>query len=330
MQRGLSMDIGDGSVNPKRSPSQDSHKANLWQAQLPRLSNTSSRHCAALSKASLDLSRSQLGLQQLLDIVNELQSNETVTMCDLSHNGLGEAGIQAINRCLTQNTTLVNLNLSDNNIHNDSIIVLAHALQKNQTLQTLSLANNHCGDLGACELAKALGAGSTGYGSISSITSLNLLDNPINAAGGQAMLEALQPNRNIARLALPHSIGYKLHTEIQQQLTKNWIENTRNSPERAALKKQQQRDRFWQQAVHQAVPKKLEDRRCEKFEYSYAEWTDPVLKDTMVYLALLQKKAKVPYKPEPPGGKRVPGAHSARGMKKLDQITLPHRPVTGR
>ena len=45
-----------------------------------------------------------------------------------------------------------------------------------------------------------------------------------------------------------------------------------NSPERAALKKQQQRDRFWQQAVHQAVPKKLEDRRCEKFEYSYAEW----------------------------------------------------------
>ena len=37
---------------------------------------------------------------------------------------------------------------------------------------------------GACELAKALGAGSTGYGSISSITSLNLLDNPINAAGG--------------------------------------------------------------------------------------------------------------------------------------------------
>ena len=88
MQRGLSMDIGDGSVNPKRSPSQDSHKANLWQAQLPRLSNTSSRHCAALSKASLDLSRSQLGLQQLLDIVNELQSNETVTMCDLSHNGV--------------------------------------------------------------------------------------------------------------------------------------------------------------------------------------------------------------------------------------------------
>lgn len=197
---------------------------------------------------SLDLSANEIKKAGANAFAKVLQVNSTLTSLNLANNSIKEDGIDNLAEALLTNSTLKSLDLGYNNI-NDKVNKLAEALTNNTTLTSLSLGNTKISREGIRKLAKALEKNRTlttlnlqnnadyiddKYGlkftaaldplvrNNTTITSLNLSDNLINAEGIKPFAEALKENTTLQSLNLSNNTLRKEGIEhISQALETN-------------------------------------------------------------------------------------------------------------
>jgi len=132
---------------------------------------------------TLDISGNQFGDAGAEDLVDALQSNNTLKSLDISGNHIGIDGTEALAGALKVNNKITTLNLSDNYIRDTGAKALAEALKVNETLTTLDISYNNISN-GAQALAVALKVNNK-------MTTLNLKENRIGHEGAKALAEAL-------------------------------------------------------------------------------------------------------------------------------------------
>lgn len=151
-----------------------------------------------------------------------LAAQQTSPTLSLGNAGLGDEGALEIAHFLAESRHLIRLDLTGNNLSSTAVFHLAKAIKQNHTLESLSLKHNRIGDLGEAGLAtlcRALHgnetlrhldlrhAGLTGamaasvlgemLSSNSHLTHLELSWNPLDPAGGQALLEQMRVNTTL-------------------------------------------------------------------------------------------------------------------------------------
>jgi Ran GTPase-activating protein (RanGAP) involved in mRNA processing and transport len=75
-------------------------------------------------------------------VINELNSlsiNNTLTIIDLSGNNIGDKGVEFLSNALSVNNTLTGIDLSYNNIGDKGVEYLSNALSINYTLTIINL-----------------------------------------------------------------------------------------------------------------------------------------------------------------------------------------------
>ena len=128
-------------------------------------------------------------------LVESLQGNTHLTAIDLSNNAITEVGALFLSEGLRCNGTLRTINLSNNKLGGRGATLLAEALTTNATLMTLCLVNTGIDDAGGEALA-AMAA------KTSSLTQLDLSDNPGICESGAHFVRALQHTTCLKELAL--------------------------------------------------------------------------------------------------------------------------------
>lgn len=151
-----------------------------------------------------------------------LNAQATSPTLTLTYAGLSDEGVLEIAHFLTWNTHLVRLDLTGNEITSTGVFHLAKALKQNQTLESLVLKHNRLGqegetgletlcralqentmvrhlDLRHCGLTGAAAAAIIGelLKHNTHLTHLELSWNPIDAAGGQVLLEKFRYNTTL-------------------------------------------------------------------------------------------------------------------------------------
>ncbi|MES2676856.1 MAG: hypothetical protein V4612_00880 [Pseudomonadota bacterium] len=166
---------------------------------------------------SLDLTRNEIGNEEVIAFVETLKTNTVLTQLWLSENKIGDEGVIALADALETNTTLTSLGLSDNEIGDEGVIALAEALEKNTTLTYLGLglSKNEIGYEGAKALAKALKTNTT-------LTKLNLDGNKLGDAGFIAIFVAVVAN---LKSHIEISFGNLFHREVFNEFMKIKAEN---------------------------------------------------------------------------------------------------------
>ena len=157
---------------------------------------------------SLNLSGTDLGLDEALVIANALKVNNVLTTLNLSNNMICSNGLEYIANALEVNKALITLNLSNNYIYYtslsnfselkksyDALSSLSKALKVNKTLKSLDLSINNIGSEGAVLIANALEANDA-------LTYLSLNDNNIMSEGAVAIAKALEENSALHSLDL--------------------------------------------------------------------------------------------------------------------------------
>eukprot|EP01006_Ploeotia_vitrea_P065680 TRINITY_DN93629_c0_g1_i1.p1 TRINITY_DN93629_c0_g1~~TRINITY_DN93629_c0_g1_i1.p1 ORF type:complete len:276 (+),score=31.85 TRINITY_DN93629_c0_g1_i1:50-877(+) len=262
-----------------------------------------------LNAPIIDLSRCNIGEKVACFLATALQTNRSITALDLSYNNIGDEGITELGKALTHNKTLSYLNLAGNSINDDGCLAIAKGLKTNKTLRVLSLASNPIGDKGLIELSRVLADSGIG------VTELVLLDTMLTHEGAVQLAQSLIANPNIVYVSLPYQIGHQLINEIQQILKRNWriLHGADSKKETKEKEKKAERKLTKLEPKPPTVKdrwtvKRRKDPLAEPREladYTLNDWQDPVIKDTLLWMTVLDKKAKfkAPLVPLPAGSK---------------------------
>ncbi|KAK3848092.1 MAG: hypothetical protein J3R72DRAFT_518798 [Linnemannia gamsii] len=128
---------------------------------LVKLSDFPSKTPPHFHKLSFAMATRSIGVKDLRQLTESLETNSTLTTLNLYSNSIGENGAQALAEALKTNSTLTTLNLINNSIGQNGAQALAEVLKTNSTLTTLDLGGNSIGENGAQALAEALKTNST-------------------------------------------------------------------------------------------------------------------------------------------------------------------------
>ena len=203
------------------------HVANRWYIESGGLVQGS--YCGRRLRVAVALQRRSEGEK---DVAHELAAaGEQGDEFEVCSHRLGAAGSRALARQLRDDTAIRTLVLRDAALSAAGAGELAEALLENQCLTALTLQLNGIGDAGASALAHGIGAGATsrlcslaleeegigepgaralaaalsphGRGSaLSSLTTLSLRGNPLQAEGTAALSQALLSNDSLTSLEL--------------------------------------------------------------------------------------------------------------------------------
>ena len=149
----------------------------------------------------LDLSKNNLGDEDVAEIAAGLAHNTSLETLELSENNIGIKGGIALFDALKNNTSIRKLKLSANHLWN---------MTNNQTLKELDLSKNNLGDEDAAKIAAGLAHNT-------SLETLDLSENNIGIKGGIALFDALKSNTSIRKLKLNRN-NLKSVTNIGQVL----------------------------------------------------------------------------------------------------------------
>eukprot|EP00981_Chlorochromonas_danica_P007618 scaffold1829_cov194-Ochromonas_danica.AAC.7 len=171
------------------------------------------------SLTALRVPNKNLGAAGAMALSEVLQTNTAVTDLDMAGNRIGDKGAAALANALSTNSTLSQLILNGNEIGFKGVEALMEALRVNDSLRRLELINNmidgeatralskglktnHClVDLDNC-VGAAPEALSEALTLNTSLTSLNLRNNLIDAEGALRLSEALKVNASLLLLNL--------------------------------------------------------------------------------------------------------------------------------
>jgi len=159
----------------------------------------------------------------MTQITNTLQSNQTLVRLDITSVIFYDAGVDSLAHMLSENKTLQTFLVRSTSLSDDQIKSLCAALQKNTTLTSLQMSNvgmstrgathvanmlltnkkltqlnldcNYMGDEGLFQIANALHENAT-------VQSLVINDNKITDAGVRHLAHALTLNKSVQILAL--------------------------------------------------------------------------------------------------------------------------------
>ena len=135
-------------------------------------------------------------MEGIAGIAAALSRNQLLTSLNLSSNVIGDQGAAIMSDCIVSNTSLTSIDLSDNHFGTDGCKSIASILSRGsfKAIRSLDLSHNSlCGKYGnindsaVISLAGALRGHRT-------LSTLNLEDNQVTTAAGQAFLEALRFN----------------------------------------------------------------------------------------------------------------------------------------
>ena len=171
----------------------------------------------------LSLINNSLGLEELTDTVEMLQTSVKLKRLILSCNPLGSGGVARIAKALGSKQRLELLCLMNTECHDEGAAALAEMLRRNKTLEVLYLCNedrntqhrsNIIGDNGATALARVLKYNN------SSLRELHLCRNTrITSTGLRELIESVQKNKTLTLyIDLPEQISMTLDDETMKRI----------------------------------------------------------------------------------------------------------------
>lgn len=229
--------------------------------------------------------------QLCAEICAALTENEVVTSIDFSRNTLGDDGCDHIARLISVNKTVVSLNLAHNGITDAGAIVIARAARRHGVLQSLNLSGNPINEAGLTEIARFV-QNST------QITELVLLDTNMSIRAALTLAEAMIVNASLLYVSLPFTLGFTVLDEVQRILVRNFGRRHQVDEQLGLAKiaagmlqeRQQHHAQKWALIQHNAEPK---SSRISTVEAPLLDWSDTHQSSSLVYLSLLDKKAKI-------------------------------------
>lgn len=152
-------------------------------------------------------------------IAEMLKVNTTLTTLHVGYNDLRAAGAQHLADALMINTTLTTFGITGNRIGLRGFAYLIRALKFNSTLSTLIIGSNHIrftdepGMVAIRYIARTTRRNTT-------LTRLDLSDNPINADGFACLTRALQTNSSITNL---RTRSFELYELEERNRSNNYL-----------------------------------------------------------------------------------------------------------
>ncbi len=148
---------------------------------------------------SLDLASNEINSSCLKLLIPALEKNKTLTNINLSRNNISSRSINKLSALLEKNKTITALNLSDNDFSDSEIIAIANMLEKNKSLTSIMLCANSIGDRGISLIAIALKKNKT-------LMHIDLSCNKISPVGAKILAELLECNDVLRSLELNSNV----------------------------------------------------------------------------------------------------------------------------
>ena len=158
---------------------------------------------------SLDLSDNNLTdflgkMEGIAAIAAALSRNQLLKSLNLSCNVIGAQGAAIMSDCIVSNASLTSIDLSDNHFGSEGCKSIASILSRGSftAIRTLDLSHNSlCGKYGNTDESAVIALAGAVRGH-ETLTDLNLVDNQVTVAAGQAFVEALRFNTSLTQLQL--------------------------------------------------------------------------------------------------------------------------------
>ena len=151
--------------------------------------------CRSQSITEVNLSRRNLGDEEVKALADALRVNKSVTKVDLYNNKFGDEGLKALADALRVNKSVTEVNLRGNNFGDEGLKALANAFQVNKSVTQVKLGANKFGDEGVKALAEALRVNKT-------VTKVDLYNNKFGDEGLKALADALRVNKSVTKVDL--------------------------------------------------------------------------------------------------------------------------------
>lgn len=228
------------------------------------------------------------------ELANRLQQNERVTHLNLSNNRMNNDMAEALGTLLTVNPHIRVLTLSNCELTDAGATVIVRCARRFKSIQSLNFSKNPgVADVFLTELEKLLQLSNC-------LAEIVLMDTNVSFRGMVNVVQAMVANRSLLYCTLPFHLGHAILGEVDKIMHRNWqlqqhidrAAQTYDAVQDLASRERRLRDTKWKIPDVPTSSGANGSPRLRTIDATRSEWTDPTAKTQLLFLTLLDRKAK--------------------------------------
>jgi hypothetical protein len=264
---------------------------------------SSSRGTARSDQSLLDFDGPVIDLSNCPNVLDDtlwselalrLHHNERLTHLNLSNNVINIDMAETLGTLLTVNPHIRVLTLANCSLTDAGATLIVRCARKFKSIQSLNLSRNlHIADAFLAELEKLLQLSSC-------LAELVLMDTSISFGAMVNVVQAMVANTSLLYCTLPFHLGHAILDEVDKIMHRNWklqqhvdrAAQTYDAVQDLASRERRLRDTKWKIPEVPTSSGPNASHRLRTVEATRSDWTDPSAKAQLLFLTLLDKKAK--------------------------------------